>query len=340
MNQEYREKDGTLYSDEQILAVQSSVESLHDFLRKNDQYVRDCALDHYATDFGLFDDFLEVVRAAFVDATMNYVLDEGDFYTFATIVMQRRMVEYKIKSDDERAQETNQAFLKMEDIFGLYNSGSNNGEKTKRLIDLEVDRKQSKSRKIAIVVASIAFVALFFPAITFAHTWDTPAYTVYLDVNPAIRMEVNVFGRVIKEYATNTTGKELSDAVHASGRVETVLEAYIGEIVKHGYDIYIDDTGMVKMVITIASDDASMYGKFYYDTKKVLSDVAVAYVDVDRVDEAEALEYRVSAGKYRLSLQAKQVYPDTDLKHFLNLPISELIELLQNAPTQRDVTIQ
>lgn len=120
--------------------------------------------------------------------------------------------------------------------------------------------------KMPLIAASLAFV-LFSGAL---YSYVTPAYAVTLEINPSLKLHVNIWNRIVKAEAINEDGNKLLTELNVNNmNIAGGLEAIVEEAKKSNY-IAPDSMGDSKVVkVTLEGKASSPESiKHFTDTLK------------------------------------------------------------------------
>ncbi|MDP4091715.1 MAG: anti-sigma factor domain-containing protein, partial [Bacillota bacterium] len=120
--------------------------------------------------------------------------------------------------------------------------------------------------KLPLAAASLAFL-LFSGGL---YSYMSPAYAVTVDINPAVKLQINMWNRIIGTEAVNEDGKKLLSGINLKNMsVNGALEAIVSEAKK---DNYIDENNTTQAsevrVIVEGKKDAPAALKHFSDYVK------------------------------------------------------------------------
>ena len=96
-------------------------------------------------------------------------------------------------------------------------------------------RERSAIRRWVPLLSALTAVLLAVVGFLYVTRWSRAA-TVYLDVNPSIRLEINRQERVLSAAAENEDGARILDGMDLAGTdVDVALNAILGSMYRQGY---------------------------------------------------------------------------------------------------------
>lgn len=110
------------------------------------------------------------------------------------------------------------------------------------------DVYSAPSLKLPMIAASLAFI-LFSGGL---YSYMTPAYAVTVEINPSVRVQVNMWNRVIKTEAINEDGKRLLNDININNMsLNSALEKIVSEAKKDNYidEKYTADNKAIKITV-------------------------------------------------------------------------------------------
>ena len=154
--------------------------------------------------------------------------------------------------------------------------------------------------------------------------------TVYIDVNPSVALNVNRFGKVSNVEYLNDDAKEALDGIKLKGlSAEDALEKMITAYDENGYfdsnaEIYISavsekNKNADKLLAKLSERAEKIKGNRNYsvNTTKLTAE-----------DRAEADEYGISPGKYRIVSEIIEKHPSYTVEDLKDKSMAELRDLL------------
>ena len=154
--------------------------------------------------------------------------------------------------------------------------------------------------------------------------------TVYIDVNPSVALNVNRFGKVSSVKYLNDDAKEALDGIKLNGlSAEDALEKMITAYDEEGYfdinaEIYISavsekNKNADKLLAKLSERAEKIKGNRNY---------SVSTTKLTAEDRAEADEYGISPGKYRIISEIIEKHPNYTVEDLKDKSMAELKELL------------
>lgn len=200
---------------------------------------------------------------------------------------------------------------------------------------LEGTGTKKKRNLILPVLAMAAVLVLMIGGFRYYRTYMRTYATVYLDLNPSLRIAVNAQERVTSVHADNEDARIiLADMDLKNVQLNTALNAVVGSMVRHGY---LDEAHNV-LLLSLSCEDAE-YGHVlnqklsdeinaYLDTSLGRGYVLCQEIDVNEDDENMAEKYSMSPGKARLIREAVKADPSLDYEKLAAMPVSDLVRYL------------
>lgn len=154
--------------------------------------------------------------------------------------------------------------------------------------------------------------------------------TVYIDVNPSVALNVNRFGKVSSvEYLDEDAEKALNSVKLKGLAAEDALEKMITAYEEEGY---FDSTAEIYIsAVSEKNKNAdNILAKLSERAKKIKGNrnYSVNTTKLTVEDRAEADEYGISPGKYRVIEQVIEKHPNYTVEELKDMSMAELKELL------------
>lgn len=157
-----------------------------------------------------------------------------------------------------------------------------------------VARKLHVSRRIVkrtILVAACFAVMVFGGA--FAHFWDSPAFSMYVDINPSIKFEVNGFNHVISHQSLNADGEALLNASKPKGDVIGALSSVVETAIRENY---VTSTGVA---VTVVTENKEKYQPLMDMFDAAFPSGVISFIAITPEEEQLAYENGVTPVKYK-----------------------------------------
>lgn len=156
--------------------------------------------------------------------------------------------------------------------------------------------------------------------------------TVYIDVNPSAALHVNRFGRVSGVDYLNEDAEKALDGIQLEGlSAENALEEMLSAYDSAGYF----DTNAEIYISAVSEKNKNadrLLEKLSARAEKIKGDrgYSVNVTKLTAEDRAEAREYGISPGKYRVISEVIEKYPNYTVDALKDKPMAELKGMLTN----------
>ena len=198
-------------------------------------------------------------------------------------------------------------------------------------------KKEKKSPRISplakrLVSIAACFVFVFILIGGMLGLGNENYQTVYIDVNPSVALNVNLFSKVSSVKYLNDDAKEALDGIKLNGlSAEDALEKMITAYDEEGYfdinaEIYISavsekNKNADKLLAKLSERAEKIKGNRNYsvNTTKLTAE-----------DRAEADEYGISPGKYRIISEIIEKHPTYTVEDLKDKSMAELKDMLTN----------
>jgi hypothetical protein len=171
-----------------------------------------------------------------------------------------------------------------------------------RVLKLKKKKSNHKNfrsaRKVVYTVAGAACLVFFIGGGMFASYWDTTAYSIYIDINPSVHLEVNALNRVISTRSLNADGVTLLDESKPHGNVIEALDKVV-RTAAEGQQI--TSEGVAITIATSHPEELSLINK---PLEEALSWTKIRIIAVSPEDAESALMLGVLPHRYVLAKQA------------------------------------
>jgi hypothetical protein len=164
----------------------------------------------------------------------------------------------------------------------------------------------------------------------FADKWDGAAYSIYVDINPSVKLEVNSFDQVISQQSLNPDGVALLQNAKPNGPVISALGSMIQEAARTDY---ITDNGIT---ITMVGGDESKYKSLSALVQEAFGKFGVRLLYTTPEEEAYALKNGATPYKYDLAKRVHAAYPDLKIDTAVRLPAGYLEDLISGKVVWED----
>jgi hypothetical protein len=156
----------------------------------------------------------------------------------------------------------------------------------------------------------------------FADKWDSAAYSLYIDINPSIKLDVNGFNQVITQQPLNSDGVDLLNKAKPNGSVISAIGDVVSEAVSSNY---VTDDGVT---ITVIGGDSVRMEKLTSVVETAFETVGIKFVYATEAEEAFALEHGATPYKFDLAKRAYEKCEGLPLETAVLLPAGYLEDLL------------
>ena len=195
-------------------------------------------------------------------------------------------------------------------------------------------RSKTALRRWLPQLTALAAVLLAVAGFFYVTRWSRAA-TVYLDVNPSIRLELNRRNRVLDAVAENADGERILNGMDLTGTdVEVALNALLGSMYQQGYLSPTKDTVLLSVAGTSASTNQLRRRLTDQVSARVAelcgsATVLEQQIDVDSDLSRTASENGISPGKAALLQRIVADRPELDLVQLASLSMDELEDYLE-----------
>ena len=156
--------------------------------------------------------------------------------------------------------------------------------------------------------------------------------TVYIDVNPSVALNVNRFGKVSSVEYLNDDAKEALDGIKLNGlSAEDALEKMILAYDDEGY--FDSDAQIYISTVSEKNKNADkLLAKLSERAEKIKDNrnYSVNTTKLTAGDKAEAKEYGISPGKYRVISEIIEMHPNYTVEDLKDKSMAELKDMLTN----------
>jgi len=184
-----------------------------------------------------------------------------------------------------------------------------------------VRRRGAARRRFREAVAAAACIAAILGGYLFCDRWQTVEFSVYMDINPSIRMEVNTLGRLVEVSPVNRDGLAFLREVDIKGDLAAGLktaarEASARDLIQSG--------GIGIAVVT--ADDAKVR-KVTDVIEKALPLMKLSFVYLTPEEEQEAYAVGVAPVRWKMAQIVAERYPRLDVETAMRLEKNYLFGL-------------
>ncbi|HRX14517.1 MAG TPA: hypothetical protein P5087_05845 [Eubacteriales bacterium] len=196
--------------------------------------------------------------------------------------------------------------------------------------------KKRNGWKILTAVATAAALIL----VTFGlwYNADQTPYTVYLDINPSIKFEINDADNIQTVVFLNADAQTLFEGVSLEGK--SVEEAFDLVVTKLDEGGYFDGTENEIVLSSLEGENNAKYEKYYALLQKSITKSAVncnvTRNQIGKNDATDVENLAISAGQLKYINEIKQLYQNADKTELAQRNIGDLrliSELLTNNST-------
>jgi hypothetical protein len=185
-------------------------------------------------------------------------------------------------------------------------------------------RRKNRLRAISVIAA--CFVCLI-GGTAFADQWDSADYSMYIDINPSVRLDVNGTGHVISESSLNADGAAVLDGSDSESSLVDSVKAIIKEAKDTGY---IEQYG-VTLTLVGASDE--MVAEVREMMQGAVPGVDIHVMALTKEEEQDAYSHGVTPLKYKRALIATETYPELNMDQALSMSSEYLADLISGKAT-------
>jgi hypothetical protein len=173
------------------------------------------------------------------------------------------------------------------------------------------------------VTSVAALILLLIGCTIFTNVWDSASYSLYLDINPSVRLEANSLDQIISYTPLNADGEALLESSRPRGSVVAGVATMISEAQSANL---VTENGVQ---LTVVTEDAVKFKAL----EKLLS-FNVYHFDVEVIcvtpeEEQQAFSFGVTPMKYRRAQQVAEAFPDISLEQALGVNANVLKKILK-----------
>lgn len=176
------------------------------------------------------------------------------------------------------------------------------------------------------VFAIVCLLIIFFGISTYQNNARSFA-TIYLDVNPSIKVSINKNEQVLAVHALNEDAEKIIDGMDFKGSsLKVTVNALIGSLVRNGY-INADNNSILVSIADTDSESGKHLEKELLEEISYLLDngsVLSQQVNVDNKIKSLADEYGISLGKAQLIIELADTSGKYTYRELAGLTIHEL----------------
>lgn len=196
--------------------------------------------------------------------------------------------------------------------------------------------KKRNGWKILTAIATAAVLVL----VTFGiwYNVEKTPFTVYLDINPSIKLEIDESDTIKSAVFLNADAQALFDGITLAGK--SVDEAFETVVTKLNEGGYFDTTDSEIVLSSIEGENETKYEKYYNMLQNAITKSAVncsvTRNQIGKNDTADVENQTVSAGQLKYINQIKQMYQDANRTELAEKNIGDLrliYELMQKNST-------
>lgn len=215
-------------------------------------------------------------------------------------------------------------------VFGKIHAEEDLKQKTTSYLRARAARRTGRQRTFRIAACMFSLTFLLFCGALFLRAYFTPIAYIDFDVNPAVELKVNRFGRVIAAHAYNDDGQEILEYVN-------VAHQSYGEAAKRLLGA-MEGEGYLKpetlLSITVQTGEADREGSMLKELQEVIAqggqagnyDVPTEVYAVTEEVKHCANEHQVSPAKYLAIEGLIEVDPEADFESCKGQSVHELRE--------------
>lgn len=196
--------------------------------------------------------------------------------------------------------------------------------------------RNKKSRRYKLypaIAACILISAVFSGGIAMRSIYFITAASVSIDVNPSVRLDINLFNRIIGTKAFNTEGESVLNAVPVLHKnyVDAVNMIIESAALKH----YLSDDGAVAIDVSCRSKKrGTRISRELSECKSCIRLKNFSCHQSDPAMAAEAESLGISTGKYRAFLELKKTDPDIGIDEVKSLSMREIRDRINQSGEQ------
>ncbi|MDR1796179.1 MAG: anti-sigma factor domain-containing protein [Clostridiales Family XIII bacterium] len=155
-------------------------------------------------------------------------------------------------------------------------------------------------------LATAACIALILGSYIFCNTWETADYTVYMDINPGIRVEVNSLGRMIAVDPVNQDAVGFLEEVDMKGDLVTGLKTAAQEASERGL---VQKGGIG---VAVVADDTEKMRAITDTVESALPFVQLSFVYLTPEEEQAAYEEGIAPVRWKMAQEVAAQHPEID----------------------------
>ena len=200
--------------------------------------------------------------------------------------------------------------------------GLDRRQKLRRTVDRDViRRRRTRLRWMKRLAVTAAMFAIFVGGGMFANYWDSVAYSVYVDINPSVRFEVNKADVIISEAPLNNDGENLLSQINAGGKISEAMSSLVSvaksetDLAEHG------------IILTIVSGDKPDIDTLVGALQRVAPGTDVAIVYATPEEELKAYNDGITPLKYKRALAAMAVNEGLSYEDAIQLSSDQLAHM-------------
>jgi len=171
------------------------------------------------------------------------------------------------------------------------------------------------------VLAAAACIVAILGSWIFCDRWETADYTLYVDINPGIRLSVNSLGHTIDAQPVNQDGVAFLETVDVKGELATGLQKAAEAA---------EDQGLIQSggigIAVVTADDAKVR-KVTDVIEKALPLMKLSFVYLTPEEEQEAYAVGVAPVRWKMAQIVAERYPRLDVETAMRLEKNYLFGL-------------
>ncbi|MDR2457886.1 MAG: hypothetical protein LBD41_05340 [Clostridiales Family XIII bacterium] len=198
------------------------------------------------------------------------------------------------------------------------------------------------SKKIAsFVVCFVLVISLGMSTIFFTSNKDKvlekPFYSIYIDVNPSVVVDVDENDKVIEARALNNDGKDIVKAIEKATPRDKAIKKIFYAVKDKGFDIEKNSkTKLPKAYFTIAGSDKQICQKKLRKIEQTTENLAVKTFIANIDDAVKAEAKKVSIAKIFVTKKISEKIKDLSEEELLTMPVSTLSEYEAKVTDSKD----
>ena len=178
---------------------------------------------------------------------------------------------------------------------------------------------------------SIAAVAAVLVAVLFLFCNYTPSIYMYVDINPSVQIDYNIFSREIRGRGINKDGDDFLRGLDISGSPFDTVIKIVNAAKAAGIDLSYNPAGPAIQITIVSNDEAksrALQGKLQDMLAKYGMNGIISVVTATMQEVKEAASLHISPGKLQLVKKAQSLDPSKSLEELANMSVKDLYQLI------------